>query len=134
MDPFMMVRRMTAVGRKTVEGTLAAPDQIGALWGEIHELVRRVHRLMNRVEHLARLVEHELDQLDTMVVESRGLLDDGADVAGTAREVADSAGRTPSSRSSGSGRCATSTSLPWSLWRRWHGRPRASCARRTCAA
>lgn len=94
MDPFMMVRRVSAAGRKTVEGTLAAPDQIGALWGEVNELVRRVHRLVNRVEHLARRVEHELDRLDAMLVESRGILDDGADVARTGREVADGAGRT----------------------------------------
>ena len=94
MDPFMMVRRMTAAGRKTVEGTLAAPDQIGALWGEVNELVRRVHRLVNRVEHLARRVEHELDQHDALLGESRGILDDAGDVAQSGRQVADGAGRT----------------------------------------
>lgn len=91
MDPLNVARHLTAVGKRTVEGALGAPDQIGALWGDVNEVVRRAHRLVNRIDVLTTRVEHRLDELDGLLVESRGVLDDAGDVTETGREVATAA-------------------------------------------
>lgn len=88
MDPFGLARRVTAVGMRTVEGALVAPDLVAGLWGEVTDLVGRMHRVLDRVDHLAERVGRELDEVDDLLDRSRGLLGAAGEVNDIAHQTA----------------------------------------------
>ncbi len=94
MDPFSLARRVTASGMRTVEVVLDAPDQLAALWRDVHELVGGAQRLLGRLEDLAGRAEDRLAELDGLLVEGDRVLTDASGVADQARDVAVAVGGT----------------------------------------
>ena len=94
MNPLLGPRRIVGLGVRTAQELARAPEHVGAVLGEVNDLVRRASRLLNRADLIAARLEHKLDELDAITTESQTLVHDGREVADTASGVAAAAAGT----------------------------------------